>query len=75
MEKLYYIETKRKHVKEVIAKLKEHGLNTDAVEYHYENHYMLDGELFMWAESDKYPCFVQFGQIDTIKKCGIKIDL
>ena len=75
MEILYYIETKKNCVNEVIAKLKKHGLNTNVIEFHYNNHRMDDGELIMWAESDKYPCFVHLSQNDTIKKCGIKISL
>jgi hypothetical protein len=75
MENLYYIETKRKCVSEVISKLKEHNLNTNVIESHYENHYMNDGDLIMWAESDTYPCFVHHAQKNTIKKCGIKINL
>ena len=75
MEKLYYIETKKNCADKVLSKLKEHKLNTNVIESHYQDHYMHDGELIMWAESDKYPCFVHFGQNDTIRKCGIKIDL
>jgi hypothetical protein len=36
---------------------------------------MNDGEIITWAESDIYPCYVDFGLRKTIKKCGIKIDL
>ena len=75
MEKLFYLETKKKCVSEVISKLKEHNLRTDAIENHYADHYMDDGELIMWAESDIYPNFVHLAQRETIKKCGIKIDL
>lgn len=75
MENLYYIETKKNCVSEVIAKLKEHNLRTDVIERYYENHYMNNGELIMWAESEKYPCFVYRAQEDTIRKCGIKINL
>lgn len=75
MEKLYYIETKKGCVSKVIAKLKEHHLKTYVIEEHYENHYMNDGEIITWAESDIYPFYVAFGLRKTIKKCGIKIDL
>ena len=74
MANLFYLETQRGRVMDVLKVLAEKGLNTSWVEKEYlERHRMLDGEMIMWCDEDEYPVHVHLAQQDIIRKCGTKI--
>jgi hypothetical protein len=76
MNNLYYIETRRNSVHEVLEVLQKNGLHIEAIRAHYIDYKrtMHDGELIMWTEGDKYPCWVHRSQEDVVRRCGIKVD-
>lgn len=75
MSTLYYIKTKesKKTLPQLIDKLKYFGLNTQAIEEHYKEHMMIDGEMIMWCTASDYPSWVFRSQEDIVKACGTEI--
>ena len=75
MSKLYYLQTRPGCVQKVIDFLKEKGLITDSLEYHYiDCQRGMHGELIMWCDGEKYPSFVHKSQEGIIRKCGRKLE-
>lgn len=76
MKKLYYIETRKDSLNEVLEVLQKKGLHIETISAHYidQQRPMHNGEMIMWADGDKYPCWVHLSQEETIKKVGIKVD-
>lgn len=71
---IYYVESEFGREQELIDFLKSQNLNTDAIEAHYFFYKRrAHGELIMWHDGDKYPCFVHLSQEPLVRSCGTKV--
>ena len=75
MEKMYYVESQNGREKEMIAFLKKQGLITDVIESHYFFYKRkAHGELIVWYNGERFPCFAHRALEDLVRKCGERVD-